>query len=74
MNKRHRLSQTLHYLAEGTACGLGGVLLIGVPAFGVTALSFTFHDRLARLGLTPPDLAGWLWTSVLGLGTTPPHL
>jgi hypothetical protein len=72
MNRRHRLSKILHYLTEGMACGLGGVLLIGLPAFGVTVLFFAFHDSFARLGFTPPDLAGWLWTSVLGLGAVIP--
>ena len=75
MNRRHRLSKILPYVTEGVACGLGGVLLFGLPAFGVTVLAFTFHDSLARLGFTPPDLAGWLWTSVLGFGAvTPPFV
>jgi len=75
MNRRHRLSQIWHYLTEGVACGLGGVLLIGLPAFGVTVLSFAFDNSLARLGFTLPDLAGWIWTSLLGLGAvTPPFL
>jgi hypothetical protein len=62
------------YIAGGLACGLGGVLLVGLPAVVVSVLWYSLHRWLGRQGLEEPGLAAWVWSHGIGFveGTLPP--
>jgi hypothetical protein len=58
---RLRLAKFLNYVAEGAACGVGGLLLFGLPFSIIMLCSCILFDEKGRRGSVIHTAVMWLW-------------
>ena len=63
MRMLRRVRVWADYITGGLACGLGGALLLGVPAVGLSLLAYSSRQWLKRHG-AGADFAAWVWNHV----------
>ena len=66
MNRLSRSRAYANYVAGGLACGLGGALLLGLPAIALSVLAYSSKHWLKQHGLGEPTLAAWIWNHTVG--------
>ena len=60
-----------NYLTGGLACGLGGVLLLGLPGVAISVLFHSVNQWLSRQGLAGSGIADWIGSHLGSVGKIP---
>jgi len=64
MSSCKQIRAAIDYLSTGAACGLGGVLVIGLPGLFVSGLLFAVQCYLRQKGFPLPEFSYGFWKLV----------
>ena len=62
----NRIRSCYDYVAGGIACGLGGVLLIGLPFLAAIFSWALSHQWRKEHGLEDSPMVTWIWAHTIG--------